>query len=219
MIGLMPAEVDSIDREKRIARVRIPGLTDGATELPEAQFCNPVGDKSEHTEIRILPGDRVWLAFEGGDPRYPVIVGYRPRNQENGVDWRRFHHANFQFDADSTFVIIAGDKVRVVTKVAEVEASESATVATKVAKIDASESATVKSPNVLVDAARSRFTGAVTVEGPFAYMAGMSGTGKATMSGDLALDGGSIKHNGKSIGDDHKHGGVRAGSDDSGTPT
>ena len=111
MIGLMPAEVDSIDREARTARVRIPGLTDGATELPEAQFCNPVGDKSEHTEIRILPGDRVWLAFEGGDPRYPVIVGYRPRNQENGIDWRRFEHANFQFDADGTFIINAGRNV------------------------------------------------------------------------------------------------------------
>jgi hypothetical protein len=111
MIGLMPAVVDSIDREKRIARVRIPGLTDGATELPQAQFSNPIGDKSHRTEIRILPGDDVWLAFEGGDPRYPVIVGYRPRNQENGIDWRRFEHANFQFDADGQFVINASNVI------------------------------------------------------------------------------------------------------------
>lgn len=119
MIGLMPAEVDSIDRERRIVKIRIPGLTDGATDLPEAQLCLPMGDKSEHTEIRILPGDRVWLAFEGGDTRYPVIVGYRPRNQENGIDWRRFAHANFNFTADNTFEIVAGTKVRMVAPLIE----------------------------------------------------------------------------------------------------
>lgn len=197
MIGLMPAEVDSIDREARIARVRIPGLTDGATELPEAQFCNPVGDKSEHTEIRIKPGDRVWLAFVGGDPRYPVIVGYRPRQEENGIDWRRFEHANFQFEADKTFVILAGEKVRIVTKIAEVEASESAT---------------LTSPKVLVDSPDSTFTGKVEVQGAFIYKAGMTGDGGATITG-------SVTNNGKNIGSTHKHDKVAKGGDESGTPT
>lgn len=204
MIGLMPAEVDSIDREARIARVRIPGLTDGATELPEAEFCNPIGDKSEHTEIRMVPGDRVWLAFAGGDPRYPVIVGYRPRQQENGIDWRRFEHANFQFDADTGFIINAGVEV---------------TINAPKVNVNASEQATVVSPKVLVDSPDTTFTGKVAVQGPFSYAAGMTGKGNATMSGDMALSGGSIKHNGKTIGDDHKHGGVRAGSEDTGTPT
>jgi hypothetical protein len=203
MIGLMPAVVDSIDREARIARVRIPGLTDGATELPEAEFCNPVGDKSHHTEIRILPGDDVWLAFVGGDPRYPVIVGYRPRNQENGVDWRRFHHANFQFDADMQFVINA----------------ESVIVNAKTVVANASEKATVVSPEVLVDSASSKFTGAVEVQGPFTYKAGMTGTGKASMSGSIAMTNGSLTHNGKSIGSDHTHGGVQTGGGKTGTPT
>ncbi len=197
MIGLMPAEVDSIDREARTARVRIPGLTDGATELPEAQFCNPVGDKSEHTEIRILPGDRVWLAFEGGDPRYPVIVGYRPRNQENGIDWRRFEHANFQFDADGTFIINAGRNV-------VINAAE--------ARVNASEKATVTSPELLVDSANSKFTGAVEIAGPLTYQKGMTGSGGASISGAMT-------NNGKNIGSDHTHGGVRAGTDTSGGPT
>lgn len=197
MIGLIPAEVESIDRERRIARVRIPGLTDGATSLPEAQFCNPIGDKSEHTEIRILPGDRVWLAFEGGDPRYPVIVGYRPRNQENGIDWRKFHHANFQFDADSNFIINAGAKV---------------TINAPEVVVNASTKATVVSPSVLVDSPSSKFTGAVEVAGAFTYKAGMTGTGGASIAGGMS-------NNGKNIGSDHKHSGVATGSGNTGVPT
>lgn len=159
MIGLMPAEVDSIDRERRIVKIRIPGLTDGATDLPEAQLCLPMGDKSEHTEIRILPGDRVWIAFEGGDTRYPVIVGYRPRNQENGIDWRRFHHANFQFNADNTFEIIAGTQVH------------------------------VTAPAVLVTSPASHFTGAVTIDGLLTYNGGMAGAGGSAVTGGMTVDG------------------------------
>jgi hypothetical protein len=173
MIGLLPAEVDSIDRERRIARVRIPGLTDGAAELPEAEFCNPIGDVSEKTEIRILPGDRVWLAFQGGDTRYPVIVGYRPKQDSNGIDWRRFAHANFEFNADNEFRIIAGTKVA------------------------------VTAPVVLVDSPDSTFTGKVTVKGLFTYQAGISGTsgaagskisgGMTVTDGDVTVDGIGVK--------------------------
>lgn len=161
MIGLIPAEVASIDRERRIVKIRIPGLTDGATDLPEAQLCLPIGDKSEHTEIRILPDDRVWIAFEGGDTRYPVIVGYRPRNQENGIDWRRFAHANFQFNADSTFEIIAGTAIRLVSPL-------------------------------------------IKIVGDIEH------TGTMTSTGDHVAGGVSVI--------DHKHGGVKAGGDSTGTP-
>ncbi len=179
MIGLMPAIVDSIDREARIARVRIPGLTDGAAELPEAEFCNPIGDKSEHTEIRILPGDRVWLAFQHGDTRYPVIVGYRPKNVENGIDWRRFHHAHFEFNADNTFNIIAGTQVN------------------------------VTAPKVVVDSPDSNFTGKVTIDGLLTYKGGMAGSGgtggkSATITGSIEVTGGDIKADTISL-KNHKH--------------
>lgn len=124
----MPAFIDTVsvdDRGARLYRVRIPGLTDNGTEQPIAQLCNPIGDKSEHTEIRIKPGDRVWLAFENGDTRYPVIVGFRPKNVGNAMDWRRFEHANFEFNADNTFQIIAGTQVHVKTPLALIEADNS----------------------------------------------------------------------------------------------
>jgi hypothetical protein len=126
--GLLPAVVASVtddDREGRLYRISIPGLTDGAAVMPRAQLCNPIGDESEHTEIRIPAGARVWVAFEGGDTRFPVIVGFRPKNQENGIDWRRFFHANFQFNADNTFEVIANTQVHVKTPLALVEADNS----------------------------------------------------------------------------------------------
>jgi hypothetical protein len=204
MIGLMPAVVDSIDREARIARVRIPGLTDGATELPEAEFCNPVGDKSHHTEIRILPGDDVWLAFIGGDPRYPVIVGYRPRNMSNGIDWRRFHHANFEFTADNEIILTAGSKVTINAPDAVVNSER--------VVANASEKATVVSPEVLIDSASTKCTGKLEVGGLLTYKAGMTGTGGASIAGTMT-------NNGTNIGSTHKHGGVATGSGSTGTPS
>jgi hypothetical protein len=166
------------DRAARMYRVRIPGLTDGATALPRAQLCNPIGDKSEHTEIRIKPGDRVWLAFEGGDTRYPVIVGYRPKQQENAMDWRRFEHANFQFNADNTFEIIAGTQVHVKTPLAFVEADM-----------------THMSKDVVID-------GTLTVAKLLTFNGGMTGKGGAGGGKAMTVQGGA------SFSDDVDAGGI-----------
>lgn len=104
--SLTPGVIRSYDQNTRLCRVEIPGLTDGAEVFPEAEFCYPIGDKSEHTEIKIIAGDRVWLSFIGGDTRYPIIMGYRPKNTGNANDWRKFHHKNFDIQAIDGVVII-----------------------------------------------------------------------------------------------------------------
>ncbi|MER2511508.1 MAG: hypothetical protein ABTQ25_03645 [Nitrosomonas ureae] len=104
MPGRYPAIVKSYDQDRRTCRIEIPGVTDGADVFPEAEIEYPIGDKARSganaTEIEILPGDTIWIAFIGGDSRYPIITGNRNPQAGNSLDWRRFHHANIEITAD-----------------------------------------------------------------------------------------------------------------------
>lgn len=117
MPGRYPAIVRSYDQAKRTCRVEIPGLTDGGDVLPVAEIEYPIGDKSRDgantTEIEITSGDPVWIAFIGGDPRYPIITGYRNPHAGNSTDWRRWHHANIEMLADLLITALAGREVRI----------------------------------------------------------------------------------------------------------
>lgn len=106
--GKWPGIIRDYDAGRREVRVEIPGLTDGAQELPIAEIEYPIGDKSRHTEIRILVGDEVWLEFVRGDPRFPVITGWRCPAVGSDVGTRRWHHENIETDADSTQKHTAG---------------------------------------------------------------------------------------------------------------
>lgn len=111
MYGKHPAVIKSYDAEKKMCMVEIPGVTDGSQA--EAELSFPVGDKSEHTDIRILPGDRCWVEFVGGDTRYPLITGFRPKHAGNVVDYRRMEHKHIESDADVTQKHTAGTTYRV----------------------------------------------------------------------------------------------------------
>jgi phage baseplate assembly protein gpV len=110
--SLWPGEVESYDGATRTCKVRIPGITDGSTELPEAVLMPPIGDRAQGdhaTEQRILPGDLVWLMFEGGDPRFPIIMGSRTPRAGNPVNWRRWRHANIELTADGKMILNAAE--------------------------------------------------------------------------------------------------------------
>jgi hypothetical protein len=120
MYGKHPAVIASYDPVAKLCMVDIPGVTDGGNSQ-EAELSFPVGDKSEHTDIRILPGDRCWVEFVGGDTRYPIITGFRPKHAGNVVDYRRFEHKHIESDADETQKHTAGTTYRI-------EAVDSATI-------------------------------------------------------------------------------------------
>lgn len=119
MPGRYPAIVKTYSQARRTCRVEIPGLTDGGDVLPEAEIEYPIGDKSRAgantTEIEITPGDTVWVAFIGGDPRYPIITGYRNPQSGNSADWRRWHHANIELIADAEMRLVVGGTSVVIT--------------------------------------------------------------------------------------------------------
>ncbi len=103
ILGMIPGIVVEYLPQSRECRVEVPGMTDGSGEKLVAQIMQCLGDMSERTEIEILPGDRVWLQFEEGDQRFPMIVGYRARNTGNRLDWRRWHHKNMELLFDETW--------------------------------------------------------------------------------------------------------------------
>lgn len=108
-----PAVVESYDAQTRQCVVSMEGITDGADGLI-AEIEQNLGDRSEHSEIRILPGDRVWVDFLAGDPRYPIITGFRARNASNMVGTRHWEHDNFTLDADQTIRLTAGSKIELI---------------------------------------------------------------------------------------------------------
>lgn len=212
--GLLPGEVDSYDPDARTCRVRIPGITDGSSALPVAVFSNPIGDRADHadakshTEIRILPGDAVWLMFEAGDPRFPIIMGYRTKREGNPVDWRRWRHANIEMTADNKLVFNAAEVVWNVS--GNVTENIGGNHKTDVGGSMESTAATSKH-----EAETHQLNAQTQIAGAITTMAGAGGSG-VTMQGSVSFEGGTVTHDGKDIGKNHKHGGVAAGSAQSG---
>lgn len=175
MPGRYPAIVRSYSQARRTCRVEIPGLTDGGDVLPEAEIEYPIGDKSRAgantTEIEITPGDTVWIAFIGGDPRYPIITGYRNPQAGNSADWRRWHHANMELLADTLMRMIAGGDVF----------------------IKSGTHVTVQAPKVTVDSPDTTCTGNLLVKGKLTYQGGMAGSGgsgaAASITGNVQVEG------------------------------
>lgn len=191
LYGKYPAIVRGIDSAKRLYRVEIPSITDGAELLPLADVEYAIGDKSEHTEVRVLVGDRVWVEFIGGDPRYPLITGYRAKNTGNEVGTRRWHHDNFQTDADGNYVVNAGTRITLNVGGTLINIANGV---------------------VTIDASQTNITGNVAIEGNLnvaqvTTTGGLSSTGTAggaSIVGGMTVSG-SLTNNGVNVGSGHTH--------------
>ncbi len=205
--SLTPGVVKSYDANRRMCRVEIPGLTDGCEVFPEAEFCSAMGDKSEHTEIHIIAGDRVWLSFIDGDPRYPVIMGYRPKNTGNSNGVRRWHHAGVEIEAFTNHVsITAKTNVVIEAKTSDVTVKAAGNV---VLQCGQNLTATVGG------AATLNVTGALSATAESISLT----AGSISLSGSVSISGGSLTHNGTNVGSSHRHDSVLAGPDMTGGPS
>lgn len=173
MPGRYPATVVSYSASSRTCRIEIPGLTDGGDVMPEAEIEYPIGDKSRSgnktTEIEINSGDSVWVSFIAGDPRYPIITGYRNPGAGNSDGWRRFHHENIELLAKTLIKLIAGGELL----------------------IQSDTHVLVKAPSATVDADDTEVTGSLTVNGVITGKGGIavSGGSGARFSGDMRIEG------------------------------
>lgn len=181
--GLWPAWVDSYDGGSRTCRVRIDGVTDGSVTMPEAVFNNPLGDNAATTEIRVQAGDPVWVMFECGDPRFPIITGYRTPRATNPIGWRRWAHENIELTADNQLVINADSVVW------NVKGSVTENIGgAKTTKAESSE----------LTATTATITANTSIVGGLSSKAGAGG-------GGVSFEGPSVTHNGTNIGETHSH--------------
>lgn len=107
MNGLYPATIESYDAASKTCKVTMDGVTSGTSGLLTAEIGYPIGDKSPHTDIKIFGGELVWIMFEAGDMRHPIITHFRNKRTGNEMDWRKFHHDNIGMSADDTLIIKA----------------------------------------------------------------------------------------------------------------
>ncbi len=201
-----PAIVRVVNREPREVRVEIPGITDGAEQLPLAEIEYPIGDRSAQTEIRVLPGDDVWVEFIGGYARYPIITGYRTKHTGNDVGTRRWVHDNFESIADAIYRVQAGEKV-----VLDVGGTL----------------VTITPGKVQVDAAQMEFNGESTFNGDSTFNGQVVVNGSMSASGGVSAQG-EISSEAKVSAPEatvggvnfttHRHTGVQNGSGTSGGP-
>ena len=116
LYGKWPAIVTAYNAVTRECHIAIEGQTNGGEDHLLAEIEYPIGDKSRHatmTEIEILVGDMVWVEFIQGDPRAPLITGWRNPIVGNSLGWRRWHHKNVQTLADDDMRLDSGKTIHI----------------------------------------------------------------------------------------------------------
>lgn len=193
-----PAVVVGYDANTRLAQVKIEPLDNGADTVLDAELLYPLGDKS-NTAIEVLAGDFVWVEFEAGDPRYPIIAGYRNKRTGNDDATRRYHH-------HGSFEILADNIIKIKGNVKVIVESETVEVIAPTVKVT-STTVTVDATTITVNASNTNITslvnitGNTSIAGTLSVAGAISGTGGsgATIAGSVTVSSGDVVADGKSL--------------------
>ena len=193
-----PAVVVGYDANTRLAQVKIEPLDNGADTVLDAELLYPLGDKS-NTAIEVLAGDFVWVEFEAGDPRYPIIAGYRNKREGNDDATRRYHH-------HGSFEILADNIIKIKGNVKVIVESETVEVIAPTVKVT-STTVTVDATTITVNASNTNITslvnitGNTSITGNLAVAGAISGTGGsgASIAGNVTVSSGDVVADGKSL--------------------
>ena len=193
-----PAVVVGYDANTRLAQVKIEPLDNGADTVLDAELLYPLGDKS-NTAIEVLAGDFVWVEFEAGDPRYPIIAGYRNKREGNDDATRRYHH-------HGSFEILADNIIKIKGNVKVIVESETVEVIAPTVKVT-SATVTVDATTITVNASNTNITslvnitGNTSIAGTLSVAGAISGTGGsgASIAGNVTVSSGDVVADGKSL--------------------
>lgn len=207
----LPGVVQTYNGKTVTAKPALPkqlanGQTLAAPLIVAVPVCWPIADAGQAMiTVPLKPGD-------------PVVLHFSQRSLENwlsGSDQAPDDPRQFDLsDAFATPVMRPGP----------VADTENLTVqyGPGSMKLAPDGSLTVRVPRQHVIAQETIFDSPVTVNGLLTYTAGMAGSGGSgnsiSISGGASFEGGTIMHDGKNIGSDHRHSGVQTGGGTTGGP-
>lgn len=99
--GFFPAKILSIADNKKTVQVSVDPYTNGAENGITAKLAYPVGFNDKDTELQIIGQPDVWVFFEGGQFKNPVVAFFRTHQTGSETGIFRLRHKKLEFYADS----------------------------------------------------------------------------------------------------------------------
>lgn len=100
LYGLYAAKILSYDSAKKTAQVSVEPYTTGAEKGITAKLAYPVGFDDQDTELSINGQPDVWVFFERGEFKNPVVAFFRTRQSSSVSDVFRIRQKRIEFHAE-----------------------------------------------------------------------------------------------------------------------
>lgn len=99
--GFYPAKILSIANDRKTVQVSVEPYTNGLENGITAKLAYPVGFDDKDTELQIVGQPDVWVFFERGQFKNPVVSFFRTRQTGSVTGVFRLRHKKLEFYADN----------------------------------------------------------------------------------------------------------------------